>query len=152
MRFSISMSDGGDERVQLVEEGMDAFARGDMRAVLALMADDVEVDSPQDLGNSPAGARGHDVYLRWLDAWLEAWEEYSVEIERIEAVGERHVVAACNQRATGRGSGIEVEFPVAYMWEVEDGRASAFHLYRTWDEAVDVAHRREGNDVVPSDG
>jgi ketosteroid isomerase-like protein len=130
---------------------MDAYARGDMPEVLALLDDDVELYSPPELGNSPAAVRGHDGYLRWLNAWLEAWEDYEVEVERIEPVGERHVVADCRQRATGRESGVAVEFVVAYMWEVAAGRATAFHLYRTWDEAVAAAMQREadaGGDVA----
>lgn len=139
------MSDPTD-RVEIVERGTEAFRRGDMPGVLELLADDVEVDSPQELGNSPGGARGHDAYLRWLRAWLEAWEDYTIEIERIQAVGDRHVVAECRQRGTGRESGIEVELTVAYMYEVGDGRVTAMHIYRTPGEATEVALARESDD------
>ena len=135
----------GADRVQLVETGMSAYSRGDMPAVLDLLDDDVEIYSPTELGN-PASSRGHEGYLEWVAAWLEAWQDYSVEITRIEAVGDRHVVAACHQQATGRESGVTVEFPVAYMWEIPDSRATAFHLYRTWDEAIQVAQGREADD------
>jgi ketosteroid isomerase-like protein len=134
---------GAAERVQIVQEGMAAYARGDMAAVLARFDDDLELYSPPELGNSPAGFRGPEGYLEWVEAWLEAWEEYTVEVVKIEPVGERHVVADCHQRAIGKGSGIPVEFNAAYMWEVPGERATAFHLYRSWDDAIAAATARE---------
>jgi ketosteroid isomerase-like protein len=138
------MSD--EERIRLVERGTEAFQRGDMRAVLELMAEDIELDSPPELGNSPRGARGRDAYLAWLEDWLEAWDDYTLEIEAIEAVGERHVVADCLQRATGKESGITVDLPLAYMYEIRDGQVTAMHLYRTHEAASEVALAREARD------
>src|SRR6478735_12359375 len=113
--------DDAEQRVQIVQTGMDAYARGDMPAVLELFDDELELYSPPELGNNPADFHGREGYLRWLNTWLEAWDEYRVEMERIEPVGERHVVADCRQHAVGRESGIPVDFRTAYLWEVRDG-------------------------------
>jgi ketosteroid isomerase-like protein len=129
--------------LQLVREGFDAFRRGDIDALLAILDEDVEVFMPPDLPNSGT-YRGHSGYRKWVAQWLEAWDDFTPTITRVEPVGNRHVLARVHQTARGKGSGIEVEMDIAYLFDVRDGRAAAMHLYVTPDEAVEVALEREG--------
>jgi ketosteroid isomerase-like protein len=131
--------------LERVRAGFDAFNRGDFDAVLAVLDEDVEIVAARELMNSGT-FHGHDGYREWLAQWLEAWEGFEPQIERIEPVGERHVVAGVRQSARGRESGIPVEMTLAYMFEVADATTTAMHLYATWDEAVAVAERRERAD------
>jgi uncharacterized protein len=134
-----------DRNVERVRAGLDAFNRGDVDAVLAFLDDDIEIFSSQALVN--AGTyRGHDGYEQWLAQWLDAWNGFTVEVERIEPVGEHHVVAAVRQMARGKGSGIEVEMRIAYTLDLGEERTKALHLYPTRDEAVAVAERREAEE------
>jgi ketosteroid isomerase-like protein len=130
------------ENIEAIRAGVEAFRRGDFEAVLTLLDEDVEVYMPTELPNSGT-YRGHDGYRQWVAQWLEAWEGFDLEIEQIEPVGQTHVVSRTHQTARGKGSGIPVEMWIAYMWDVRDGRAIAMHLYATWEEAVEVAKRRE---------
>src|SRR6266487_5690026 len=130
------------ENVARVQEGLDAFNRGDVESVLALLADEVEIFSSPELAN-PGSYRGHEGYLRWVGQWLDAWDELELELQRMEAVGERHVIAEVRQVARGRGSGIAVDMLVTFMWELDDEAMTALHLYPTWDVARKVAERRE---------
>jgi len=128
--------------VERVRTGFDAFNRGDFEAVVAVLDAEVEIVASRELMN--AGTfRGHGGYRDWLAQWLEAWERFEPQIERIEPVGERHVVAGVRQSARGRESGIPVEMEVAYMFELREETTSALHLYTSWDEAVTEAERRE---------
>jgi ketosteroid isomerase-like protein len=137
-----SLEERQRQNVAAVSTGVDAFRRGDLDAVLEVLDTEVEVYMPTDLPN--AGTfRGHDGYRRWLAQWLEAWEDFDLELDDIEAVGRTHVVSRAHQTARGRGSGIPVEMWISYLWDVRDGLAIAFHLYSTRDEAVAVAERRE---------
>src|SRR5262245_59081070 len=88
-----------------VRTGFDAFNRGDFEAVLAVLDADVEIVASRELMNSGT-FHGHAGYREWLAQWLEAWEGFEPQIERIEPIGERHVVAGVRQRARGRESGI----------------------------------------------
>ena len=45
--------------------------------------------------------------------------------------------------ARGKGSGVEVDMRIAYMFELDDSATKAMHLYATLDEAVAEAERRE---------
>jgi ketosteroid isomerase-like protein len=128
--------------VERVRDAFDAFNRGDVGGVLAVLADDVEIFSAPPLAN--AGTfHGHDGYARWVGQWLEAWEEFRIGVQRIEPVGGRHVVVGVRQTGRGRGSGIPVEMTAAYMFELDEEAAKALHLYPSWDEAVAVAEQRE---------
>jgi ketosteroid isomerase-like protein len=132
--------------LNLNRRAFDAFDAGDVDGVLALLDPEVEVYMPNDLPNSGT-FRGHEGYLKWVGNWLEAWDDFTVEIREIEPVGERHVVAHARQSATGKGSGIPVEMEIAYMTETRDGRAIALHLYQSADEARRVAAEREARSL-----
>jgi ketosteroid isomerase-like protein len=124
-----------EENVRLAREGFDAFNRGDVDAVLAMLDPEVEVFAAPEFPNSGT-FHGHDGYLRWIGDWLEAWDRFVIEVLEIEPVGDDHVVSLVHQRGRGRGSGIEVAQDVAFMWKVRDGRAVRLHLYPDRDAAM----------------
>ncbi len=128
--------------VELVRKGVEEFRAGQIEGLLALVRDDLEIYLPQHLPNSGT-YRGHDGFMTWLGRWLDAWEDFAVEIADAKPVGERHVVAMVHQTGRGKGSGVPVEMVVAYLWEVREDRIIALHLYETQAEAVQVAERRE---------
>ena len=131
-----------EDNVDLALAWLEAWARGDEEAVSSALDPAVEIHSPPEVGN--AGTyRGVAGYRRWEGLWLEAWEDFQNEILRVEAVGQRHVVVDANQRATGRGSGVEVARRVSMLCEIRDGRLVRFHLYSTHERALAVA--REGD-------
>jgi hypothetical protein len=70
--------------------------------------------------------------------------DFRPEPRRIEAVGERHAVADVLQTGRGRGSGVEVEMTLGYLFEYVGGRATYVALHPTFDEAMAVAREREG--------
>jgi ketosteroid isomerase-like protein len=133
-----------ERNIELVRAGVDAFTRGDIDAVLAIMDPDVEVFTPPGLAN--AGTyHGHEGFLHWTAQWLEAWEGFSIELEEIEAVGDAHVIAQIHQRARGRGSGVEVEMRIVYMFEARNGKAVRFHLYPDRDSALAAVRHRSAD-------
>jgi ketosteroid isomerase-like protein len=137
------MADRQENNVQRVREGVNAFNRGDVGGVFAVLADDVEIFSSPALVN--AGTfHGHEGYAQWVGQWLDAWDEFTIEVERIEPVGDRHVVVDVRQTGRGRGSGIHVEMRIGYMFDLGDEATKALHLYPSWDEALAAARQREG--------
>jgi ketosteroid isomerase-like protein len=137
------MTSPAEERVSAVHEGMAAFSSGDEQRVLRFLAEDIEIHSEPEAGN-PGDFLGHDGYAVWLGEWLEAWDDFDISPVRVEAVGERHVVAETHQTARGRGSGVPVEQWMFYVFDVrDDGRVAAMHLYGSWERAVEVARERE---------
>jgi ketosteroid isomerase-like protein len=136
------VEDRGRANADLVRRGVEAFQRGDLEGVLAEAREDFEIFLPRDLPNSGRYG-GREGFLTWLGQWLDAWDDFQVEIAAMEPVGERHVVATMRQSGLGKGSRVPVEMEIAYMWEVREARLAALHLYPSPEEAVRVAERRE---------
>jgi len=136
-------SEAQRHNVEVVRAAVEAFGQGpESEELLALMDPQIEIFLPAELPNSGTFG-GRDGYATWVQRWLDAWEGFSVEIARLEPVGERHVVSLLHQTATGRGSGIPVEMEIAFLWDVRGDAVAAMHIYPTRDEAVAVGERRE---------
>jgi ketosteroid isomerase-like protein len=142
------MSEKPSERqrrnLELARAGYEAFQRSDLEGVLALTDPEVEIYLPNTLPNS-GNYRGHEGYITWIGQWLDAWENFRIEVLAMEPVGERHVVTTIHQSAMGRGSGIPVEMDVAYMTDIREGKVIALQMYLTREEAIRVAREREGD-------
>jgi ketosteroid isomerase-like protein len=132
-----------ERRIEMVRSGIEAYNQGDIEAVLVIFAEDVEIYAPPDYLNSGT-FHGHKGFLEWVGAWNEAWDSFDQEVESIEPVGERCVIAEVHQTARGRGSGIEIDQRAAYLWEVrEDGKCTFQGLYPDAQRATAAARERE---------
>jgi len=118
-----------ERNVAIARSAIEAFNRGDVDAVLALAAPDVEVYAPPDSPN-PGRYVGYEGYLRWSEQWLEAWETFTLDVLDIEAVGDRHVVAVVRQNGRGRLSGLALTMEAAHLYKMdEDGKIVRFELH-----------------------
>ncbi|MDQ6915052.1 MAG: nuclear transport factor 2 family protein [Actinomycetota bacterium] len=124
------------DSADLVRRGMDAFNQGDLQTILAMLDYDVEVFSHPDTGN-PGSYRGHDGYLQWAASWLEAWDDFRVEVREVEALDDEHVIAVTDQFARGKGSGVEVSRRgVTFAFTLHEGRATRLGLYLDREAAL----------------
>jgi ketosteroid isomerase-like protein len=128
--------------LEVARAGYEAFQRSDLETVLSLTDPEVEIYLPATLPNSGT-FHGHEGYMTWLGQWLEAWDNFQIEVREMEPVGERHVVTTIHQSGIGRNSGIPVDMDVAYMLDIREGKAVALQMYMTREEAVAVAKQRE---------
>ena len=106
------------EHEQIVRDWADAFNRGDMDAVLAIVHPDVELSDPERTGRS---WRGQDEYLEFAREWLEAFDTYSLHLDEIED-GPDGTFVRGTQRGKGAGSGLEFELPIHFAVRFRDGR------------------------------
>jgi ketosteroid isomerase-like protein len=130
------------ENIEIARAGYEAFQRSDVATVLELTDPEVEIFLPPTLPNSGT-FHGHEGYMTWLGQWLEAWDDFKIEVRGMEAVGQRHVVTAIHQSGIGRGSGIPVQMDVAYMLDIRGGKVAALQMYLDRADAVAVAEQRE---------
>jgi ketosteroid isomerase-like protein len=135
-----------EENLELVRRALDAYQRGDYEALLAFMHPEVEVYSTPELAN-PVEAVGREAWLRWIGDWLEVWESFEIEALAIDSVGDHHVIADMRQYGKGKGSGIEVELRVTYMFDIRDGVATRYHLYPDREQALAAARKGESADA-----
>jgi ketosteroid isomerase-like protein len=136
------LSERQRENMEATRRAFETYMSGDIEGVLADAHPDVEVYLPPTLPNSGT-FRGHDGYLTWVSSWLDAWEDFTIEILAMDAIGERHVLTTVRQSGTGRGSGIRVEMEAAYVTEIRDGKFAALQLYTSVEEARRIAEQRD---------
>lgn len=100
-----------------------------MEAVWAVADDDVEVGGAPELPNS-GSYRGREGFVAWIAQWLDAWEEFRIELVEVVAIDDEHVLVEVDQHGRGRGSGLEVtQRGLAYLVTVRDGVVARLFLY-----------------------
>jgi ketosteroid isomerase-like protein len=125
-----------ERNVDIVRNAIEAFNHGDVEAVLALAAEDIEVYTSRDMANA-GRFRGHEGFLNWMGQWLEAWDEFTVVLLEVETIDDRHVLAIARQMGRGALSGIEIDMEVAQLFEIApDGQIVRFQLHLQREDAL----------------
>src|SRR5438477_6866342 len=109
------------ENVDLVRAGLDAFMRGDYDGVLRVCAEDIEITQAAGFAGVPPKQHGHAGMLEAFGMWPEEWDDYRIEILRVADLGD-HVLVTQIARGRGKGSGIQVEMPLALVFSVRGGK------------------------------
>jgi hypothetical protein len=81
--------------------------------------------------------RGHEGYRAWVEAWLDAWEEFRIEPIEIEQFGDGFLVLM-DIKGRGKGSGAEVSLQFWWLYTVPVDRATRVHLYPTREAALET--------------
>ena len=79
--------------------------------------------------------RGHAGFGSWLENWDAAWSDFTMEPEEFLDAGKR-VVSVFHMKATGRGSGIEVDRQDAIVWSVRGGKILRLDYYNSRAQAL----------------
>jgi uncharacterized protein len=128
--------------VQLVRRSYEAFARGDMDAVVANFHPDIEWHQAQGL---PHGGlyRGLEqvrsaIFAPLADAWWDAFD--ATPIELLDAGSEVVVLGRYTGRAKHTGKRLDV--PFVHVWSLRGGKAIRFRQFLDtagWNEALGAA-------------
>ena len=112
--------------VDTIRGAYEAFARQDIPAVLDVMDDSIEWQTPESL---PFGGsfRGREEVAGFFGTLPEHFGELNVEPAEFLDAGD-HVVVIGEHRARGKG-GEEFTAPWAMVWTMRDGKAVAFREY-----------------------
>jgi ketosteroid isomerase-like protein len=129
------------ENVEVVRKAYEAFARGDLTAVLGQLDPAVVSYTASPLPD-PVEHRGHDGFLRWVENWTGAFDEFVIEVEDHIAAGEKVVIRAL-QRATGATSGVPVEQTFWLLHFLREGKIVRIGIHGTEDQALKAAGLRE---------
>ena len=121
--------------LELIQSGYEAFGRGDIPAVLDILADDIGWSAPEVL---PQGGRtsGKDGVAEFFQRLVSMWEGLNLEIEDFVASGDRVCVIG---RATGTYDGDETGYGFVHAWTVRDGKAARFDEYA--DPPLDLVRK-----------
>ena len=113
-----------------------------MDGLFAVASDDVEVGGAPELPNSGT-YHGRQGFLTWIAQWLDAWDEFAIEVDDVQAIDDGHVVVDVDQRGRGKGSGLEVaQHGLAYLVTIREGLVARLYLYP--DRAAALAAAEQG--------
>ena len=115
----------------------EARNRGDVDAVLAECAWHPHLAT---LGGNPI--RGHHGVRAYMESLQEDWEGFRHEPEEFIDAGDK-VIAFLHTYARGRGSGVDVEVPVAHVLTFKAGKCMGYVSYHDREEALRVVGLRK---------
>ena len=124
---SIPRGSAAQANADLIRRGYDAFTRGDIATVLAILAEDILWHVP---GRGPLSQdyRGHGEVLGFFDRFMELSDRtFRIQIHDVLANSER-VVVLCTESA--RRAGRSWSSPQVHVWTVKNGRATVFWQYQ----------------------
>ncbi len=107
-----------------MKAGYDAFARGDMDAVMAVWNDDIVWEGPN-AEELPGGGthRGKKAVAAMLGRIADNWDDFDAPADEYHEDGETVVVLG-HLDARAKSTGTEVKAPYVQVWRMRDGKAS----------------------------
>lgn len=111
-----------EANIEALQRGYEALNRGDLAVVLELLDPDIEWHEPEPSPHAGTHA-GRDSFERFLRGWIDSFDGFTVEPERILERDDR-LIAVVHQSGRGRASGVQVDARLAHVWTVSEGRAT----------------------------
>ena len=121
--------------IDLYVEGIKAFNRGDVAAVLGGMDPDIKFEHR-------LAAVGVEAVKEWLLDAREHLEAGQIDCSDVRDLGDR-VLALGTLRAIGKESGAAVELPYTVLATFRDGRITQFIDFGDREKALEAAGLRE---------
>jgi len=122
------------DHLQLARTAIAAYNAGDLPALLDLVSEDVVATISPAMAN--AGVyHGHAGFLRMLEDWGEAWEDFRLEAGEPFDAGDA-VIIPVQQYGRGRGSGIETSMRTFHVGHFRDDSLVRWSLCESREEAL----------------
>jgi uncharacterized protein len=125
------------ESRDIVRGAYEAFARGDIPAVLAVFDENVEWHEAEHIPYWPGGPFiGLQAVLDGVIARIpQDYDGFTIDVRRIVGCGDTVLVEA-RYRATVRATGKPLDAQVAHVWDLRDGKLVHWQQYSdTWQLA-----------------
>jgi ketosteroid isomerase-like protein len=108
----------------------DAFARGDVAAVLGALDDRVEWNEAEHIAYWPGGAHvgPQAVVAGVFGPLMQDFDNFRIDVRRVVAAGDTVLVEA-RYRATAKATGKALDAQVAHVWDLRDGKVVRFQQY-----------------------
>jgi ketosteroid isomerase-like protein len=130
------------ENVEVVRRIFDAFNRRDWSAWESHHHPDVVWLDPPDAPDSGTH-RGVGDIRRLFEELLETGENWRVQVDSIETVGQNRVLMRGRSVFVGRVSGFPVEDPLFQLFELEESSVRRVQTFRSTTDALEAAGLRE---------
>jgi ketosteroid isomerase-like protein len=116
--------------VDVIRGAYEAFARGDVPAVLSAMAPTIEWNEAENFPYADGNPYvGPNAVVEGVFARLgQDWDGFSVNVEQLLDAGD-NVVALGRYQAKHSETGADLNAQFAHIWWLEDGKVTRFQQY-----------------------
>lgn len=115
------------EEVDTIRRSYEALNQGDVEGALSPLHEEVEWRESPALPEADT-FRGRRTVRRFLQDYLESWQEFHQEVEDVIEAHDKFVVLV-HLVATGRESGVRVDASYAHVWTMAEGKATRVDAY-----------------------
>jgi ketosteroid isomerase-like protein len=129
------------ENVESVRQAYAAWESDGVEGLIRFLDAEVEWRNPAE--GVEGVFHGHEGVREWSRQVTQAFEEFHFEPDRIEQLPDERLLAVGRGRFKGRGSGVEMEMPFAYLIEVRAGKLVGVTQYTNIDAALEAVGLRE---------
>lgn len=129
------------DNVEVIRGAYEAFARGDVPAVLEALDENVEWNEAEHFPYWPGGPFiGPQAVVDGVFARIaEDFDNFTIDVKRVVGCGETVLVEA-RYRATVKQTGKPLDAQAAHVWDLRYGKAVRFQQYTdTWQYAEVMA-------------
>lgn len=128
---------GFSENVEQICEGYEAFSRGDLDAAVQGFHPDIEWVGWDALPDGGV-VHGREGVRHFFEAWREAFDDLTVELEEVIDEGE-HIIVFTRIHGRGRDSTAAITAPlVPWVWTVRDGQVVRMEMFANRAEAFEA--------------
>lgn len=122
------------ENVRLVERAIAAINARDIEGYLACCTENVKLETPMAaVGGVYEGIAG---IRRFLTDVEDAAPDFRIELDGVEEVDSKRVIAFTRTSSTGRVSGIRLAAPFTNVYDLIDGKISHIRIFFDRQEAL----------------
>jgi ketosteroid isomerase-like protein len=124
--------------VEAVRRSLDGWNRGDVDVWLEAAHPEIEFSSEilKRLEGDETVLRGPAALRRFWDEWHSLWN-LAIDVSHIRGFGDT-VVALGRIRTRGKASGVDLEGPIAYVFEFDGGMARKVRAYLDPSQALEA--------------
>jgi ketosteroid isomerase-like protein len=122
---------------RFIEALPSAQVSDDWEPVFAEVDVNVEIDD-LDISLDTERYRGRESVRKWIAAWMESWESWTLEDVEVRPVGEDRVIGLFLVRAKGKGSGIELSRRDALVCTLRAGKIEKGTYYNDQQQALEA--------------
>jgi ketosteroid isomerase-like protein len=135
------------ENVEVVRRAWKAYSDRGIEAALDYFAEDCVLEDFPELPDR-ATYEGRKGFLDRNRQFADTWGDWVIEpVEFIDAgdvdAGDGVVVAVTEMHGSGRGSGVPMDAPAAFVYEVRDGKIVRDRAFSSRSQALEAAGLEE---------
>jgi ketosteroid isomerase-like protein len=126
--------------VEVVRRGYEAYARGDLDALLE------DVDSGMiTYRPDPDGAmfNGREGFVAAIAEWVEEFVEFTITPEEFIDANDHQVIVRVHQTAVGKHSGAPIEGRFWFVHTLKEGKLTRLDMLVSKEQALEAAGLRE---------